>query len=99
MIKVGHIASGNVVGASEAFAKRLLARDASLLGLEMETAGLARAAHKRTQAVRTLALRGVSDRGDGGKTQLDQLGAGTFRRVAMRNASRLLLMLIGEGLL
>lgn len=98
-IKVGHVASGNVVGAAEAFTARLLTRDSSLLGLEMETAGLTRAAHNRAKPVRTLALRGVSDFGDARKSELDKLGAGVFRRVAMRNASRLLLTLIEVGIL
>jgi 8-oxo-dGTP diphosphatase len=93
-IKVGHIASGNVVGAAEAFAARLHRRDSSLLGLEMETAGLSRAAHKRVETVPVLALRGVSDFGDGRKAKLDGVGDGVFRRVAMRNATRLLLTLV-----
>lgn len=98
-IKVGHIASGNVVGAAEAFTERLKRRDSSLLALEMETAGLSRAAHKRVDAVRVLALRGISDFGDGRKAELDGVGGGVFRRVAMRNASRLLLALLEAGLL
>ena len=99
VIKVGHVASGNVVGAAEAFTARLLTRDSSLLGLEMETAGLTRAAHNRAKPVRTLALRGVSDFGDGRKTELDNVGSGVFRRVAMRNATRLLLTLVEVGVL
>ena len=98
-IKVGHIASGNVVGAAEAFTARLHRRDSALLGIEMETAGLTRAAHKRAEAVRVLALRGVSDFGDGRKASLDGVGGGLFRRVAMRNATRLLLTLLEVGLL
>lgn len=98
-IKVGHIASGNIVGAAEAFTSRLKRRDASLLALEMETVGLSRAAHKRLDTVRVLALRGISDFGDGRKAELDGVGGGVFRRVAMRNASRLLLALLEAGLL
>lgn len=98
-IKVGHIASGNVVGAAEAFTGRLHRRDSALLGLEMETAGLTRAAHKRVETVPVLAIRGVSDFGDGRKAKLDGVGGGVFRRVAMRNATRLLLTLIEVGIL
>lgn len=98
-IKVGHIASGNVVGAAEAFTARLHRRDSSLLGLEMETAGLTRAAHKRVVTVPVLALRGVSDFGDGRKAKLDGVGGGVFRRVAMRNATRLLIALVELGIL
>lgn len=98
-IKVGHIASGSIVGAAKAFTARLRERDASFIGLEMETAGLSRAAHKRALAVPVLALRGVSDFGDGRKAKLDGVGQGAFRRVAMRNATRLLLTLIDVGVL
>jgi nucleoside phosphorylase len=93
IIKVGHIASGNVVVASEAFTAHLHRRDSSLIGLEMETAGLTRAAQKRVETIPVLALRGVSDFGDGRKATLDGVGGGVFRRVAMRNATRLLLTL------
>lgn len=99
LIKVGHIASGNVVGAAEAFTARLHRRDSALLGLEMETAGLTRAAYKRRETVPVLALRGVSDFGDGRKAKLDGVGGGAFRRVAMRNAARLLLTLVESGVL
>jgi nucleoside phosphorylase len=99
IIKIGHIASGNIVGAAEAFTARLHRRDSALLGLEMETAGLTRAAHKRVDTVPVLALRGVSDFGDGRKAKLDGVGGGVFRRVAMRNATRLLLTLVELGVL
>jgi nucleoside phosphorylase len=99
LIKVGHIASGNIVGAAEAFTARLHRRDSALLGLEMETAGLSRAAHKRVETVPVLALRGVSDFGDGRKAKLDGMGDGVFRRVAMRNATRLLITLVEVGIL
>lgn len=98
-IKVGHIASGSIVGAAKAFTARLRERDASFIGLEMETAGLSRAAYKRATSVPVLALRGVSDFGDGRKAKLDGVGQGAFRRVAMRNATRLLLTLVELGIL
>jgi nucleoside phosphorylase len=96
-VKVGHIASGSVVGAAPAFLARLRKRDGTLLALEMETAGLARAAVKRATSTRFLAIRGVSDRGDADKTLLDKVGDGALRRVAMRNAVRLFLLLVRVG--
>jgi nucleoside phosphorylase len=94
-----HLASGPVVGAAKAFSAWLHQRDAILKALDMETAGLAEAAHSRVDPVRTLAIRGVSDLGDERKKALDEVNRGGLRRVAMGNATRFLLALLDRGLL
>jgi nucleoside phosphorylase len=99
VVRVGHVASGSVVGAAAAFVRQLQDRDASILALEMESAGLARAAVKRRESIRYLVLRGISDTSNADKALLDKVGKGAFRRVAMRNATRLLLLLIQAGIL
>lgn len=94
-----HLASGSVVGAAEAFAKFLKLRDASLGALEMEAAGMVRAAEKRQDAVPWLVVRGISDLGDERKSKLDATGGGALRSIAMVNALELVLDLSKAGLL
>lgn len=98
-IRTGHLASGNAVVTSRAFIDQLRSRDGALMALEMETAGLSRAAHARTTPVPVLAIRGISDLGDADKSKFDGVGGGAFRRVAMRNATRLLLALLDVGVI
>jgi len=98
-IRTGHLASGNSVVTSRAFIDKIRSLDGALMALEMETAGLSRAAHARTSPVPVLAIRGISDLGDADKSKFDGVGGGAFRRVAMRNATRLLLALLDVGVI
>lgn len=95
----GHLASGPVVAAAAAFCDWLRARDASIVALEMESAGPASAAWARVAPVPVLVVRGISDLGDERKGGHDAAGHGAIRRLAMGNASRFLLALLDAGLL
>lgn len=82
-----HLASGAVVGAAKELAAWIHQRDASIKALEMEAAGVVAAAHERVDPVRTLVLTGISDLGDERKSQLDRIGGGGLRKLAMRIAA------------
>lgn len=53
----------------------------------MEAAGLVESAATRREPVRTLVIRGISDLGHERKKDLDKIGKGGLRRLAMRNAT------------
>ena len=96
---LGPIASGPVVAASAAFVAWVRSTNRNYLGLEMESGGMMSAVYSRSDATRTLVLRGVSDFGDERKKDLDAVGQGGLRRYAMRNAVRLLWSLMDAGVL
>jgi nucleoside phosphorylase len=98
-LHVGHLASGSVVGAATGFTTFLKSRDATIRVLEMEAAGMTRAAVKRTQQVPWLIIRGVSDFGDERKSEMDATGVGSLRRMAMLNAINIMLSLVRNGML
>ncbi|MGB0561969.1 MAG: AAA family ATPase [Spirulinaceae cyanobacterium] len=92
-IQTGHIASGSTVGAVNKFVQWLRAkRDRKFIALEMESAGVLNAAHKR--AVSSLIIRGISDYSDDRKAKIDGIGEGALRRYAMNNALELLWVLM-----
>jgi nucleoside phosphorylase/CheY-like chemotaxis protein len=92
-IHIGHVASGPIVGAAEQFVQWLREKhDRKLLALEMESAGVLNAAHKRE--VSSLIIRGISDYSDERKTKMDEIGRGVLRRYAINNALGLLWLLI-----
>lgn len=95
----GHIASGPVVVASQAFANWIKEGDRACLAVEMEAAGMMIAAHLDPGKVETLVLRGISDLADERKPMLDQIGGGAFRELAMRNAVSFLWKLMEGGVL
>lgn len=93
----GAIASGPIVGAAPAFAKFLKSKNRKYVAIEMESGGVLGSTHERVSPPLTLIIRGVSDFGDERKAQLDNIGGGVFRRVAMRNAVRLLWCTLESG--
>jgi nucleoside phosphorylase len=93
-VKVGHLASGPIVGTAQPFIDWLKKRDRSYLALEMEAGGLMAAVSEKADARRTLILRGISDYADERKAELDKLGDGILRRYAMQNVIRLLWALL-----
>jgi nucleoside phosphorylase len=99
LITDGHVATGPVVGATTAFSAWIRSHDRNAKSLEMESAAVLLAAQTRHHPKRALAIRGISDFGDDRKQALDQLGGGSLRQYAMRNAVRLLLALLDEGAL
>ncbi|MEO0376807.1 MAG: hypothetical protein AAF329_19740, partial [Cyanobacteria bacterium P01_A01_bin.17] len=98
-LHIGHLASGSVVGAATGFTTFLKSRDATIRVLEMEAAGMTRAAVKRTQQTPWLIIRGASDFGDERKSEMDATGLGSLRRLAMLNAVNLMLSLVQNGVL
>jgi nucleoside phosphorylase len=98
-LDIGHLASGSIVGAASEFAKFLKSKDGTFRALEMEAGGIARAAVKRTQPISWLVIRGISDLGDERKAQFDSTGDGGLRKLAMRNATNLMLALLKGGLI
>jgi len=87
----GDVASGPVVGAAKSFKDWLKTRNRKYIALEMEAAGLMAAVSEKADPRMTLVLRGISDKGDEKKKNLDHINSGFFRRYAMINATRLFL--------
>lgn len=95
----GFIASGPIVGASDAFRRWLLRRDRAYKAVEMEGAGVLWAAEQAWQPPRTLVVRGISDRADPNKAELDDVGRGAIRAWAMQNAVAFVWALLDGGML
>lgn len=93
----GPIASGPVVVASGQFRQFLLSRNRKYAAVEMESAGVAALLNRLADRPGLLVLKGISDRADAQKSELDSLGS--FRTAAMASASLLLRMLIEEDVL
>ena len=96
-LHIGPIASGNIVAASTAFLEEVRRINRKFVAIDMEAAGVAFAATERTHRVPWLVLRGISDRGDEYKTDLDNQNQ-VWRRYSVRNAVSFLLGLLSwEG--
>jgi len=95
------LATGELLAASREFGQLLVDRGCSATDME---AGGAAVAYQRIRGERgvqhppkLLVLRGISDRGDEQKNRVEQLKPpNAFRRACMRNASRLLILLLGD---
>lgn len=92
-LKIGHIASGDTVGAAQAYTIMLQGVDRKFLALEMEAAGFAQSAHGRETPVKTMVIRGISDFADERKKKLDSTAGGAWRKYAMYSASTFLINL------
>jgi nucleoside phosphorylase len=86
----GHCASGDTVSAATAYRAELLGIDRKFKMIEMEAAGVARAAHDRASPAQVLVVRGISDPADEDKIKLDKESCGVWRRYAVANAARFL---------
>jgi nucleoside phosphorylase len=93
-IHIGPIASGDIVGSASAFVAALKRIDRKFIAIDMEAAGIAKAATERLTPVPFLVIRGISDSGDEQKGIRDGQGAGVWRRYSTRNALRLLKALL-----
>lgn len=94
-----HLASGDFVVASKEFAKWIRKANGDIHAAEMEAAGMMVATECRAKPVDALVIRGISDHVDVPKAELDAIGNGALRGLAMRNAWRFLQMLMELGLL
>jgi nucleoside phosphorylase len=93
-LHIGHVASGNTVGAAQGYAVELRGIDRKFLALEMEAAGVAQAARGRQSPIDFLVVRGIADFSDQRKAQLDAAYSGGWRKYAMYSASAFLLELL-----
>jgi nucleoside phosphorylase len=96
-IWVGHLASGPTVVASTVFANWLCDQDRKYRAVEMEAAGVMNAVYQGAGDERVLVIRAISDLSDARKEEFDRTKSGLFRRLAMRNALRLLRALMESG--
>jgi nucleoside phosphorylase len=99
IVSTNHLASGSFVVASKAFADFIREANVSIHAGEMEAAGMMTAAEYWREGVKTLVVRGISDHVDANKSELDAIGDGALRRLAMANAWRLVRTLMLLGLL
>ena len=86
VVETGHLASGPTVAAASAFLNEVKKTDRKYLGLEMESGGVLEAVYQSGEPSRSLVIRGISDLGDGRKSELDDVGSGALRRYAVQNA-------------
>jgi nucleoside phosphorylase len=96
ILSTNHLASGNFVVASKPFAQFIRAANADIHAGEMEAAGMMAAAEYWRESVKTLVVRGISDHVDADKKELDAIGDGALRGLAMANAWRLVTTLMCE---
>lgn len=89
VVSTNHLASGSFVVASKPFAEWLREANADIHAGEMEAAGMMAAAEYQREPVVTLVIRGISDHVDASKSEVDAIGGGGLRRLAMENAWRL----------
>jgi len=94
-IQVGPIASGDILGSSDAFSAFLLRRNRKYLALEMEAAGPANEAEGGSAVAAFLTVRGISDYCDAHKRTTDAQGSqlvstGYWRQYALHNAASFL---------
>ncbi len=85
-MNIAHVASGDTVGAAEAFRVELPGIDRRFSALEEQAAAIAAAAAARQHSVPFLILRGISDYSDERKKELDRSEKGTWRSLAVHSA-------------
>jgi formylglycine-generating enzyme required for sulfatase activity/nucleoside phosphorylase/tRNA A-37 threonylcarbamoyl transferase component Bud32 len=93
-ISTKHLGSGSFVIASKAFAEWIREANADIHAAEMEAAGMLLANEYRRQPAQSLVIRGISDHVNVPKSEVDAIGRGALRGLAMRNAWRLLCTLM-----
>lgn len=96
---VGHVASGPIVGADEAFARFLLGHDRNYLCLEMESGGILCEIESSCGHLKSLVIRGISDFVDIRKDRLEHRFRTRLRSAAMHNAIQMFRALLHTGTL
>lgn len=89
-VRAGPFAVGEKIISDSDVVARLLENHPKLLGIEMESYGVGRAAHSILQRPRFIAVRGVSDFADESKND-------HYRKIALENASFFLSMFMKKG--
>jgi nucleoside phosphorylase len=98
-VSTNHLASGSFVVASKPFAEWLREANADIHAGEMEAAGMMAAAEYQREPVVTVVIRGISDHVHADKSEVDAIGGGGLRRLAMENTWRLACTLMRLNLL
>ncbi len=93
-LHLGHIASGDIVGAATAFVDELKSIDRKFVAIDMEAAGAAKSAHDRLNPVRVLVIRGISDLADERKKSLDSQYKRAWRRYSVLSATSFMRALV-----
>lgn len=96
--KCGPIASGPVVVTARTFVAFLKKHNRKFSAVEMETGGVLGASNEQNKPPHTVVIRGISDLCVL-KHASDQDGGGLYRRVAMRNATRLFWTAVDTGVM
>ena len=92
------LGSGPAVSKGVAFARWIREAARKTEAVEMESAGVLDAAFIRTPAPRALVIRGISDYGDSRKKIIEVATKGSFRELAIANATAYLTSAIRSGL-
>lgn len=98
-IHIGNIASGPIVGKSTNFKDTLLSLDRKLLAIEMESAGVFRAASSRANPIDVITIRGISDFMDEDKKQIELEHSNKNRIIALHSVSNFLKSIISSSIL
>jgi hypothetical protein len=96
------LASGDLLSAGQGFTRALARRGCSAADMEAGGAAIAYRRLSEDKAIgrppKLLVIRGISDRGDENKHAAEKAGEqNLFRRICMRNATRLLLMALEDA--
>ncbi|MEZ6138382.1 MAG: hypothetical protein R3C53_26160 [Pirellulaceae bacterium] len=98
IIHLGPVASGPFVVAAPEFAQFLRTRNRKVSAIEMESGGALNSIFNQLPSPESLIIRGISDFADDRKSNLDSTSGGAYRRVAMRNATRLFDLILEAGI-
>lgn len=89
-----HVASGPFVGAAREFIEWLGQSDRNFFAMDMESWGVAKAAHTHPDRPLILIVRGISDPSDELKSLLEEVTGDAVRKWALGNALRFLHLLL-----
>lgn len=93
------LASGPTVGKGVEFGRWVRKRiDRKIAAMEMESAGVYDAAHLRSNGLRAIAIRGISDFADERKEIVEKIAGNRARVLAVKNAVSLFIAAIRAGL-
>lgn len=93
-----HLATGSIVGKSNAFSEWIQKNNRKASAMEMETASVFDSANTRIENCRKLAIRGVSDFADSRKSLVEKNYKSKFREISMTNAVEFFVMLINADI-
>ncbi len=98
-VRAGPLASGDLLSKSEVFHEIVKDIERTTLAYEMEAYAIAEASQLVHHKSQMLFLKGLSDDGDGSKSQLEATTKGKLRSIAAENALRLLRLAFKAGII